>query len=469
MKKVKLYLEKVYPLAIFLAVELMFLISFNFGDGSFILRIIALVLAVLLTPVLFKELDVSLSKGLFLIIAPLFLYSMVTLFAPAYQINNEVMHMDNIFMQRSTFQLVFNVLGTLSFVLLGYFVSRAKMIKPIYIILAIFGGFALLLLISLLATLINYGPFYRLIYANQVNFYHGQPYNVSSQSSYLLGFKVITANYQVLSNLAVSLTALALGFLFLNDFKNKLVVISISVIAGIGLLTLILLPDFLALLFLVPAIGLGLFLKFKLHRIKGVNIALYVVLGVIGLSAITFLLTAFNVFNITSLLESNKITRKLFLNGLFMRFYGVLRDSFDSRFIFGFNYAYSLETGTKVFPTGNFLFDSLRLDGLFGFVFLVVFLAFAIVTFVRYWNKSEDEAAFKFMFIAFFVTVFARFMFYYPYNIYIFRNDFWRIDHFPFVESSYFALLAFAVGYAHIDQTKKEVATEETVEVNENE
>lgn len=465
MIKNKTYLEKIYPLAIFLAVELMFLIGFNFGDFALIWRILAFVLAAVLVPVLFKELDTSLTRGLFLVLAPLFLYTIITLFAPAYK-TGETESVRVILMQRSVFTLLFNVLGLLSIVLLGYFVSRSNVIKSIYVVLVLFGGLALLLFISLIITLVNYGPFYRLIYKDQVNFYHGQPYNVVIQSSYLLGFKIITADYRVLSNLGLSLSVLSLGFLFLTDFKDKVVVIGISVIAGIGLLTLVLLPDFIALIFLLPAVVLGLILKFKVYKIKGFNIALYVALGVICLLAAIFLLTAFNAFNITSLLAQNKLTRKLFLNGIFTRFYGVLRESLQSNFIFGLNSTNMVDslgypTGDKVFPTGNILFDALRIDGIFGFLFLSAFFVLAAVTLVRYWRKSQHEDAIKFMLIAFVLTVFARFMFYYPFNIYVFTNDFWQIDYFPFIESSYFALFAFIIGYAHVDQTKKEIITTE--------
>ena len=148
-------------------------------------------------------------------------------------------------------------------------------------------------------------------------------------------------------------------------------------------------------------------------------------------------------------------TQKLFLNGILTRFYTVLRESFDSRFVFGLNYAFNLSSELKVFPTGNILFDILRLDGIFGFIFFVAFLVFATTTLIRYWKKSEHEQTIKFMLIAFLTTLFVRFMFFYPYNIYVFENDFWQIDHFPLIESAYFAIFAFIVGYAHIDQKKK--------------
>lgn len=460
MSENKTYREKIFPLAIFLTVELLFLIGFNFGNFSTLLRVIAVLLALVLAPVLFKELQLSLSKGLFFVVAPLFLYSFVTVFAPAYQSGSGITDIDYILMSRSIFSLLFNALGIIALVVLGYFVSKTDFINPLYIFATIFGGLALLLIVSLFATMINYGPFYRYIYADRVNFYYGETYNIADQSSFLLGFKIITADYRLLSNLALFLSAAGGGFLFVSDFKDKKLVSLLSVATLLGVLTLILLPDFRALIYLIPALFIGALIKFKVTKMKHFKIGLYVVGSIVALTAGIMLLAAFNSFNIVGLLDKTRVARKLFLNGRLQKFYAVLRESFNTDYLFGLHYTRNLTTGDLVFPTGNIIFDSLRIDGLFAAIFLLLFFVFSAKSLYNYWQKGAHHLALKFMILSSVITIFIRFMLHYPFYGYIHHEQFWSVDYFPLIESQYFALFAFIVGFTHIDSEKAYVTEE---------
>lgn len=443
MNKLK-FEQKVLPLLMFFATELMLLVTLNFGNFGLYLRIIAFLITALLIPVFWKKLELDLANGLFMLLAPLLIYGLVIMLSPAYGTNSQYAE-SLIFMQRSPFQLVVNVLGVVAFLLLGYFVNLTKIIKREHALVSLFAGVALMLFISLIATIFNYGFFHTLKYAGKVIFYNGIAYNVSNQASLLIGFNIATVNVNVLINLALFLSSLAIGLIFFDKKMSKLLFISLIVAGSLGVLTLFVLAAFKPILFLIPSLAVALLFKFKLQNHKAVKISVYALVGLFAFGVLIFTLIAFNVLNLQTFLASNSFTRRLFLNGYLNKFYLTFTELLNFSFPFGNPYVFS-ENSIVVFPTGNIIFDSMRIDGLFGVILLLAVIFFIGKTVVNFVRNNDEHQGLTFALVSFVITLFIRYMFHYPFQMYIFTKDYWSINYFPLIEDSIFALVLFMTG-----------------------
>ena len=322
----------------------------------------------------------------------------------------------------------------------------------------ILGGFALLVSVSLIATLYNYGAFYRLIYQNMLNYYAGKPYLVAKQSSYLLGFNIATVDSKALVNIALFLASSLVTLLFIKEKNNRKQILILSGLGLIGILTIALLPDFTALVFLIPSFAFALLYKYDQLKTKWFKITALSILGLVGLSIIVGLFCAFGNQTVINLLSSNGFTRKIFLNSKVLVYYQVIRDSFVKGAFFGVPFTYPvnefpLSTGITVkdaFPTGNFLMDALREVGWIGFLSLLIFVVFSVKVVINYLDKSEDPKHIKTLFVSLLIMIFVRYFFFYPHALYSFTSEFWSINYFPLIESHVFTIVIFLLGYMYL-------------------
>lgn len=444
-------------ISLFLALELILFMALDFGRLGLVFNILALLLVAILAPFFFNAMKVDLAKGLYILLMPILFYSMVTLFAPAYG-TMDVMYNNETFMGYSFFEKVAYLLGAVSIILIGYFIRKSDVFKAKHVYIVVLAGFAAPLLVSLFATLINYGFFHTLIYKGKINFYGGSGYLVSKQASYLYGFKIMTIDINVLLTSAVIVASAGLGLLLAKKEVHKFELISLSIISAIGLLTIILTGSFLTLIFLLPAIIFALFIRFNLFRYLKNKVSAYIVIALIALGALIFTLNAFNISNINAIWGNNALTRKLFLNGYMQRFYYVFREAFTFRNLLG-DFRNSIGTDV-IFPTGNFLFDAMWIDGLLGFLFLLTFLAIFAYNLYRYFINENDDKVLKLMLVSVLITMFFRFMLFYPFNQYLYK-EFQEINHFPLNHSPYFLVVLFLAGYTFYVKQEVEVIHEE--------
>lgn len=359
---------------------------------------------------------------------------------------------------RSIFKLLESIGGLISFFLLAYIIRRTDGFKHKYVPYMILGGFALLVSVSLIATLYNYGAFYRLIYQNMVNYYAGKPYLVAKQSSYLLGFNIATVDSKALVNIALFLASSLVTLLFIKEKNNRKQILILSGLGLIGILTIALLPDFTALVFLIPSFAFALLYKYDQLKTKWFKITALSILGLVGLSIIVGLFCAFGNQTVINLLSSNGFTRKIFLNSKVLVYYQVIRDSFVKGAFFGVPFTYPvnefpLSTGITVkdaFPTGNFLMDALREVGWIGFLSLLIFVVFSVKVVINYLDKSEDPKHIKTLFVSLLIMIFVRYFFFYPHALYSFTSEFWSINYFPLIESHVFTIVIFLLGYMYL-------------------
>jgi ABC-type enterochelin transport system permease subunit len=156
--------------------------------------------------------------------------------------------------------------------------------------------------------------------------------------------------------------------------------------------------------------------------------------------------------------QTNRVTRKLFFNGYMQRFYIIFKEAFGFRNLYG-HFAMTVE-GYKVFPSGNFLFDAMWIDGLIGFVALLAFFVMFVIRLVKYFNKDKDERVLKVVLISVLLTAFFRFMLRYPFKIFTYQ-EFSDINNFPLINSPLFLVTVFIAGYVFVLKEDKKIEEEE--------
>lgn len=457
--KNKSRVENIRLLTLFVALELMLFIAFDLGNIGIILKGIAVVFALILLPLFWEETKADLASGLYFLLMPLFFYGIFLLLSPAYGkiegFNSQVVTT----MGYSMFERLISAFSLLAIILLGYFLQKSRVFSTKTVYITLLAGLTIPLLISLIATLASFGFFHTILYQGKVIFYNGLAYPVSSQASLLVGFKIMNVDIDILINSALFLTSAALGLLFIKKDSNKFVTISLGVVGGIGLLTIILTGSFLSLVFLLPALIFALLKRFDLLKKldnKKSGIAFLVVLGVGGL---IFIIGAFNAFNIQAFYQRVPVLRKIFFNSYMQRFYLIFSESIRDFNWSGFanNYVGSV----KIFPSHNVFFDVLWIDGLLAFLLLVVFLVLSVIVIYRYFKESEDDLILKVALISVFITIFMRYLLNYPFHKYIFDENM-AINNFPLINNPEYLVFIFSIGYMFKANNKLEEVNHES-------
>ncbi|MGE4341698.1 MAG: hypothetical protein AB7E23_01185 [Bacilli bacterium] len=443
------YKNKIVPISFFLVVELMFLLAFNLGDLGNAYRLIAFILAVLLLPTFLKSLNEDMAKGFIFVFLPLVIYLLSMAFSPVFG-----QHADNLYspsislLNRGFFTLLMSFVGGIAFLVLGYFVSRTNVISKTNFIFLIYGGIALLLFVSLMATLVNYGFFHRMLYGDKVNYFEGTAYPINAQANLLMGFNIVTVDYHVLITLGLLVITPAFALVFFKEVKKMYMWILVS-FAFLGIITLVLLTDYRSLIFVIPALLLALMLKFKLHQMKYFKLTMFIVLGLGLFSILLGVLASFEVGFVESLLNSNPLTRRLYYNGYTLKYMAIIKEAIDPNFLFGNPYNYSLDN-LLIFPSGNLILDTLKETGIVGLIGFVGLIVIGVKVAITYLNLSTDSVVTKYMVIAFLLTLLTRYMLRYPFNQLTFTDSYWDINYFPFVESKEFAISLFLLGYMYV-------------------
>jgi len=458
------YKNKIVPIGLFLAIELMFLLAFNLGDLGVAYRLIAFLLALVLLPTYLKQLNEDIGKGFIFVFLPLVIYLLSMAFSPVF-----ISHPDNLLsptislLNRGFFTLLMSFVGAISFLLLGYFVSRTNILSKINFIFLIYGGVAILLFVSLAATLMNYGFFHRLIYADKVNYFEGQAYLVINQANLLQGFNIVTVDYHVLISLALVTMTPLFAFVFYTEINTSYKLL-LAAIGAVGLFTIIFLVDFKALLFLVPAAMLALMLKFNIHKMKHFKVVLLSGLGLGVLLIFIGVLAALEVGFVETMLNSNYFIHRVFYNGYTVRYMGIIKEAFDPNYLFGnpYNYSYA---NVLIFPSGNIILDTIKETGIVGAISFVALIVFAVKIAVNYINNGQDGLVTKYMVTAFLLTLFTRYMLRYAFNQLSFTESYWQFNYFPFVESKEFAISLFLIGYMYIAKPQAKVEKSESEEL----
>ena len=403
------YIKRLDTVTSFIILELLAFTSFALGGINAIFYYLSIVVLIFALPFFIVAKKEELKQLLFYSI-PLFLLAALVSFGKLYSSSGFLLENIGIF------------LAFISFYLLGFLARHNHAFKKDYLLLSIGGAFALLAIISLVYTWINYGIFYGLIYQDTPEYYwNGLVYNVTDEIRWLngLGFETFDVRYS--GTYAYLLLGALPSLLFISPKKDKLKFALTSFIAFVGLLLLITTPNLEGLFYLIP---LFIFiLLYRFYRVLKVNKWLDITLLVIGaIASILFIIDVIHVFHPLDIITNNSFLNRLFnTNKIISPINEVISYAFTSGGLFGLNEA----SQAVINDTNAFEFEILKEGGVFAFVSLLVFLIFTYLMLKKYFLKSKDPEYFKiivltsvFMFFLYNTFSFTSFPYVHTPNVY---------------------------------------------------
>ena len=150
--------------------------------------------------------------------------------------------------------------------------------------------------------------------ATPIYYYNGELFDVTKESSWLLGFSLTEVTLSYSGTFGFLSTLYLLGLLFINpkqDLKKFLIFASIGLVGLVSLLTV---PNKEALLLLVPSFIIGLCFRFipRTNKAKKVvNILFFATVGIVVVCLIVAILNNY-VSSVANIIKSNVFLRKAF-------------------------------------------------------------------------------------------------------------------------------------------------------------
>lgn len=375
----------------FLILEIVALTAFNFGNVSHIFGLAGGVLAIL---AIVFAIFISENKKSFLpLLIPVVLLLVISL-------SGSLNAFSKGFSKLSNLSVLLSLPG---FMVLGFALRKFNDVKPRIVLIVVGIALAGITLFGLFSTLIEYGFFYTLIYKNTPNYYYnGIPYDVTKEMYWLSGFSFGEIYIEYGSLFAILCASFLPGLLFLSPKKDRNDFIITAGIGGVGLLSLILLPNFKALIILVVVSLFALVYRFLRNNKKAMKIIGILFISGLGLAILFFVISLVNAaagYKLPGILNrifvENRIMQKAtpIYSALFTKHNGKLVH------LFGVNTIYS--SGDLVIWQDSNVFEVelLKEIGLLGTFVFGAFLVVMGYFIYHYLKQSEDENHIKVIFV----------------------------------------------------------------------
>lgn len=441
--QLKAFLNKNKSIISFLILEVLALVSFTFANINDVFYLITTLLSI--CAFIFAFFTNSNKKDFYKllpIVGGLFVISAIAAFGPF----------------SKSFSLLSNIatfFAIPSFFSLGFFARRIEGLKAEHVVLAIGFGLAAITLIGTIITLVQYGPFYKMIHkAKPIYFYEGVAYNATKEMGWLMGFRITEVSVEYGGMFAILCAAFLPALLFIKVRENKSMFISSAVIGGIGLISLAIVPNWKALIFLAIASIFAFVYKFLKEK-KIVTKVLFIgLISVVGLGVLFYLLTIVNAaagFKLTGFLNrlacDNFIMRPA-TNTLAGEFSKDLDGSLFNLFGFDIKSTGGIINILNVVveePTLIFEYEIIKEVGLIGTILVLGFLATMFVFEVRYVKESNDSDSLKNINIVFLIA----FMLYATFGFNIQSQPHDLMIYQAFLRSVPFMIVLFLLGFTY--------------------
>ena len=375
----------------FLILEIVALTAFNFGNVSHIfglaggvLAILAIVFAIFISENKKTILPLLIPVGLLLIIS----------------FSGSLNAFSKGFSKLSNLSVLLSLPG---FMVLGFALRKFNDVKPRIVLIVVGAALAGITLFGLFSTLIEYGFFYTLRFKSTPNYYYnGIPYDVTKEMYWLSGFSFGEIYIEHGSLFAILCASFLPGLLFLSPKKDRNDFIITAGIGGVGLLSLILLPNFKALIILVVISLFALVYRFLRNNKKATKIIGILFIFGVGLAVLFFIISIVNAavgYKLPGILNrifvENRIMQKVnpIYNALFAKHNGKLVH------LFGINPIYSSGDLVVWQDSNVFEVELLKEIGLLGTFVFGAFLVVMGYFIYHYLKQSEDENHIKVIFI----------------------------------------------------------------------
>lgn len=428
--------ETISTISLFLLLEILAFVSFGLSNSIIVFAVLGVVIVALIAIVSIREIKLnSFSNALFFLI-PLFVFALISALGPFSGLFNIV-------------ERISIPLALLAFSVSGYFVGHNKEFNIHHALLVIYGGLALIVLINLFITMIEYHPFYTLIHANHYVYYDGalSDTSIGNTAYALMGFKFqeVSIEYFTLYPSVLSSSVIALFFVSPKTERRKFVLYAIY--AGVGILTLIFTPTKMTLitsvLILIAMVVIIIFGK-KYVKTPIFKYIFYGFLALVVVIGIIFVLNAQVFWDFTlplrNFIENNSILNRLFnANRLSSSYSLIMKYAFGMNTICGFQI-----DGTEVGVSSSILFDSVTTSGILGLVFIGAALLFSHSNVSFYLKKGKDDLYVKLLILGFIYSFFLYSLVNYDMKPFIRYGDY-----IPFYKNGLFLIIIFLIGYMY--------------------
>ena len=405
MKKVskrKINFSAFANVTVFFTFEVLAFIAFSLGTSYILYSVLSLALLVVLLLVTIRQLNKDGLATYAFFLFPIFVYGLLNALS--------------IFSQDSLFILnglaFFIPIGMTCFAACGYLVSSIKSFNIGKALFIIYSALAILTLINLFATMIEFAPFYTLLYRNKYIYYDGaiSEVPISQMAFALLGFSVSEVSVEYFSLFPSLLLSAVIPLFFLKFKENKTIFLLYASYVFLGFISLLTTVSKMTLIsdlfvFIVVVLVL-LFAKFgwkgKILKIISIIFGCLFVLGfiVMFLNAqedATGLFAA-----VQNVISNNAILDRLFNgNGLAIRYNAILnwlmKTNSDGQFVCLFGFVHT----SDVYPSNSWFFDNLMTSGIFGSLFFLFFIIVGIRRLTMYFRQSKDLLPYRAMLVAF--------------------------------------------------------------------
>lgn len=473
MEKKKLDFSSLAKLGGFFALEVIAITAFSLGNSFVFYSIVSLVLAILLALITYKEIKKEGLSNFAIFILPIFIYGLLIALGnfridPTFVLDKVTVY--------------FVPFGLSLFALCGYLVSYIKTFKISTALLVIYSALAILSLINLIVTMIQFAPFYTIMYRGLYLYYYGKPSDVtiSEMAFSLIGFSLSEVSVEFFSIFPSLLLSAVIPLLFIKYKENKRLFLTYLGFVVLGALSLILTINVSVLVTdLLIGIVLLIVILFSKNKLptKVIKPGIITLTSLVGLFVVIMFLTSqmnkggfFN--SIQTLFMNNPVLNRLFItNRIVAPYRGILDDIFGNK-IFGFphfgkNVVYDFPEG--IYPSGSFIFDNFMFSGVFGWVFFAFILYIGFRQLSSYMKCEEDSKAERYTLLGFVLTFFTYSAFNFDATPYVFKSD-----TVPFFISGPFLIVLFLLGYCFnktalkakvVEVKKEENAHEEVIDL----
>ncbi len=368
----------------------------------------------------------------------------------------------------SIYLSIVNLLGIFGFMALGLLLRKHPEVDFKIVLFFILGGLALLVLISLVYTLLEYGPFYVALYANKEYFYDGSAFLISSEAGWLSGFSFATVTISYAGVYAFVLASSLVGLLFLDPHRQKLSFFFVLGVGLIGLLFLVLLPYKTALFLLIPIYAFAVLLRFIKIPDKAPLWEKIISLLALGFIVVVVLFMMVVATKGTNIYVASSFLSKIFNNG---RITGPINQIVNATLknngvfsfwnsLFGMDpyqaskgviyYSASYWNGTAIswplIHLKTFEFSALMEGGLMAFISLCLFMVLIVISLRGYLHFDGDKNGFGYMVVFMVLSYFVYSSFLsspFPFV----RNPYFYVS--PFHSNSLFLIIIFLIGYTY--------------------
>ena len=398
-------LARLHPVFIFLVMEFLAITAFGLGGNNLIFYVLGFALAIFGGILTFKRFEKDELFSLLIMGIPVILIAIFVAFG-TFSFGNSVL------VNIAAF------LGIISFFALGLFFRRSNNVNAEILLLCIGGGLALLVLISTIYTSFAYGPFYSLRFKDTPNyFYNGVTFDITKEQGWLNGFSFVEISLQYGGLFGVLLSTGLAGMMFVNPKKNLVKFILTGVFGLVGLFSLLVTPNVMGLLMLVPMLLVAAIvrvLNLEVIPQKAKDITRRVIsisfIAIVALIIIFFVLAFLNAngYNqatgydtryaptsaFAEFIKNNAFLNKVFNNGRIMQpINKVLNQSAILANFFGFinNDSYFYLAQAINTNTGVFEVEIIKEGGIFAFIVLFFFLIFFVQNVFRYGKDTKDS------------------------------------------------------------------------------